>query len=79
MPLIGLSLTCLAIVALNIITLRHSGGWLCLWRLRTAQDAAWGGRTWTELYPVEKGWFYAVPIFSFVGLISGIAGSVVLA
>lgn len=45
-----------------MIGLRANGGWRCLWRLRTGRRTTCRGKTWDELLPIEKTWFYQVPV-----------------
>ena len=65
-------------VALYLRGLRDRGGWFEVNRLRRGLPTRTPQPAWEELFPIERGWFYGVPIFGSLGVVFTIIGIVVL-
>jgi len=62
MPAIAVAVFLVFWTGVTLIGLRVNGGWCCLWRLRIGKRTTCRGKAWSELLPIEKSWFYQVPI-----------------
>lgn len=79
MPALGMAAFLFFGVALYLRGLRESGGWMELYRTRRGQPTRRPCKAWEDLFPIERGWFYGVPIFGSVGAVFMVIGLVVVA
>jgi hypothetical protein len=62
-----------------VIALRGSGGWWCLQKLRRGVVTECRSRTWFDLDPVERAWFYGTLAFGALAIILALVGLVSIA
>jgi hypothetical protein len=72
----GALLIGIAVMQHAIVLSRH-GGWLSLWRSRSRREEP-GDLGWAGLSPIERSYFYLVPIWVAIGSVLVLAAGIVL-
>jgi hypothetical protein len=79
MPALAAAAGAFLVAAVDLWMLRASGGWMELYRLRRGHPTRQSSKAWEDLFPIERGWFYGVPIFGSLGVVFMVIGLAVVA